>query len=84
MKTAPWGQDKIIKVDIIEHNSQNTKCESCLYYLTYSYVNRNWILSKWCPVESVLQKVSGFVYHIAALNMFWWNSGRNQDSLNWW
>jgi len=25
MKTAPWGQDKIMKVDIIEHNSQNTK-----------------------------------------------------------
>jgi len=24
MKTAPWGQDKIMKVDIIEHNSQDT------------------------------------------------------------
>jgi len=25
MKTAPCGQDKIMKVDIIEHNSRDTK-----------------------------------------------------------
>jgi len=40
-----------MKVDIVEHNSQDTKVyKSHLCYVTYSYVNPGWILNKWCPV----------------------------------
>jgi len=41
------------------------QCESYLYYLTYSYVNPSWIVSKWCPIWV------GSVKSEWVCNMFW-------------
>jgi len=47
MKTVYlWWNDRIIKVDIVEHNSQNKMCKSCFDCLTYAYINPGWLLNK--------------------------------------